>query len=93
VSTPYVRFWYAIMVAFLACLVVAIASVGYASWVNHEAQKRSALARQDSDRRWCALLTDLDGAYGSTPKPTTETGRKVAAEIHKLRVAFGCPER
>lgn len=47
----------------------------------------------ENDRRWCALLTDLDAAYQTPPGPTTELGRKVAAEIHHLRVGFGCPER
>lgn len=79
-TTPYVRFWYAIMVAFVACLIAAGASVLYADHIQ----------RQD-DRRWCALLTDLDAAYSTPPGPTTDVGRKVAAEIHQLRVGFGCP--
>lgn len=81
-STPYVRFWYAIAVAFVACLITAMGSVFYASRVQAE-----------SDRRWCALLVDLDAAYRGPPQPTTELGRKVAAEVHRLRVGFGCPER
>lgn len=47
----------------------------------------------ENDRRWCALLGDLDAAYQTSPGPTTELGKKVAAEIHKLRVGFGCPQR
>lgn len=92
-STPYVRFWYAITVAFAACLITAIASVGYSSWVNSESQRRSQQARVESDRRWCALLSDLDDAYQGPPAPTTELGRKVAAEIHRLRIAFACPAK
>lgn len=44
----------------------------------------------ESDRRWCALLVTLDGAYGTPPGPTTEVGRKVAEEVHRLRTGFGC---
>ena len=52
-----------------------------------------AQQRAREDRRWCSLLGDLDAAYAGPPKPTTELGRKVADEIHRLRVGFGCPER
>jgi hypothetical protein len=93
VTSPKVRLWYALLVSFLACVVVAASSVGYASWVNKQAERRSEMARQESDQRWCALLGDLDSAYQSPPKPTTPTGQKVATEIHRLRLAFGCPER
>lgn len=92
-TSPKVRLWYALLVSFLACVVVAGSSVGYAGWVNAESQKRAAAARVESDRRWCSLLTALDETYQGPPSPTTELGRKVAAEIHELRVAFGCPER
>ena len=42
-----------------------------------------------SDQKWCSLLLTLDEAYGKTP-PTSETGRKVADEIHRLRVSNRC---
>lgn len=92
-STPYVRFWYAITVAFIAVVGIAAAGVIYTNYVQKQAEQRATVAREDSDRRWCALLTDLDDAYQGPPKPTTELGRKVAEEIHRLRVGFGCPER
>lgn len=91
-STPYVRFWYAITVAFVACLVTAIASVGYASWVNTESQKRSEQARVESDRRWCALLADIGDSQRAVP-PKTESGKRFAAEIDRLRREFGCQQR
>jgi hypothetical protein len=47
----------------------------------------------ENDRRWCSLLTDLDNAYRAPPGPASELGQKVAAEIHRLRVSFGCPQR
>lgn len=92
-TSPKVRLWYALLVSFVACVVVAGSSVGYASWVNQQAERRSEAARQESDRRWCALLTDLDDAYQGPPKPTTALGLKVAEEIHRLRIGFGCPAR
>ncbi|MFC7276211.1 hypothetical protein ACFQS1_19640 [Paractinoplanes rhizophilus] len=90
-STPYVRFWYAITVAFVACLVTAVASVGYASWVNEQSQKRARQARIESDQRWCALLVDISRGQEDSP-PRTESGKRFAAEIDKLRREFGCPE-
>jgi hypothetical protein len=93
VSSPKVRLWYALLVSFVACVATAIGSVYYASVVQQQAERRSQLAQQESDRRWCALLTDLDSAYKSPPPPATPTGQKVAAEIHRLRISFGCPER
>jgi hypothetical protein len=90
VSSPYVRFWYAITVSFGACVVTAVTAVLFAVHVQAQAQHRAEMERAESDRRWCALLTELDNAYEAPPGPTTETGRKVAAEIHQLRVGFGC---
>lgn len=85
-----IRLSYAIVVAFFACLCVALAGVVYTNYVQKQADRRSTAERADSDRRWCALLSDLDDAYQAPPGPTTEVGRKVAAEIHRLRVGFGC---
>lgn len=89
-STPYVRFWYAITVAFVAVLVVSFAGVAYTNYVQKQAERRAELARQDSDRRWCGLFAALDPP--GTP-PTNERGKVIAEEIHRLRVSFGCPER
>lgn len=75
-----IRAWYALAVAFGACLIVAIASVAYSTYVQRQ-----------NDRRWCALLGDLDAAYNTPPGPSSELGRKVATEIHKLRVGLDCP--
>jgi hypothetical protein len=93
VSRPLIRAWYAIAVSFVACLVIALAGVGYTNYVQSQARHRTEAERAESDRRWCALLTELDNAYATSPGPTTEVGKKVAAEIHQLRVGFGCPER
>lgn len=60
---------------------------------RQESERRDRIAQQESDQRWCALLGDLDDAYQGPPRPTTALGRKVAEEIHRLRVGFGCPER
>lgn len=70
----------------LAVLLSAITTGGLALVLG-------AQQRAESDRRWCALLGDLDAAYAGPPKPSTVTGRKVAEEIHRLRVGFGCPAR
>jgi hypothetical protein len=93
VSAPLIRAWYAIAVSFVACLAIALAGVGYTNYVQGQARRHTEAERAESDRRWCALLTELDNAYATSPGPSTEVGKKVAAEIHGLRVSFGCPER
>jgi hypothetical protein len=90
VTTPAIRFSYAVVVAFFACLAIALASVVYTNHVQGQAERRARMERAESDRRWCALLNELDGAYSAPPGPTTETGRKVAIEVHQLRADFGC---
>jgi hypothetical protein len=60
VSSPLVRLWCALLVSFMACVAVAISSVVYAGCVQRQAERRTQLERQDSDRRWCDLLGELD---------------------------------
>lgn len=78
-SSPYVRFWYAIAVAFVACLVAAAAALLFADYVQRQ-----------NDRRWCALLTDVSRGQRESP-PQTASGRRFAANIDDLRREFGCP--
>jgi hypothetical protein len=99
VSTPYVRFWYAITVAFVACLITAIASVGYASWVNGQSQKRAeqaqaqlAVAQAQQRAALCGMVVLMDDAYSKTP-PSTPAGRNLADAIAVARVRAQCPPR
>jgi hypothetical protein len=71
---------YLLVAVLLSSLGTAVAAL---AWAQSQ--------RAESDRRWCALLVELDQAYSAPPGPSTELGRKVAAEIHRLRVEFGCP--
>lgn len=90
-TTPYVRFWYAIAVAFIAVVGIAGAGVGYTNHVQKQAEQRAELVRIESDRRWCSLLVDIGNSQRAVP-PKTESGIRFAAEIDKLRREFGCPE-
>jgi len=90
VSTPLIRAWYAIAVAFAACVVIALAGVGYTNHVQRQADRRSTAERADSDRRWCALLVDISRGQREAP-PKTESGQRFAEEIDQLRREFGCP--
>lgn len=89
-TSPAIRLSYAVVVSFFACLAIALASVVYTNHVQDQAERRAQAERAESDRRWCALLTELDGAYSAPPGPTTETGQKVAVEVRQLRTDFGC---
>jgi hypothetical protein len=68
--------------AILALLVAAAVGVNSIIYAN-------SVARQ-SNRNWCSLVANLDDAYHQQP-PTTELGRKIAADMHNLRVRLGCP--
>jgi hypothetical protein len=78
-TTPAIRFGYAVVVAFIACVSIAGSSVAYANYVQRE-----------SDRKWCKLVTTLDDAYRGQP-PTTAAGKNVAESIAQLRRDLGCP--
>lgn len=77
-STPLVRFWYAVAVSFLACMAVAAGSVAYTAYAQHR-----------QDQRWCALFVQLTDAQRRTPPPTA-SGKQFAAELERLRTEFHC---
>lgn len=74
-----VRRW-PLILAYVTAFVFAIGSVQYANFVDTQ-----------SNQRWCQLLSVLDGAYKTAP-PRTETGKIVAAEVHRLVNEFKCEE-
>jgi hypothetical protein len=92
VTTPAVRVSYAIMVSFFAVVAIALAGVAYTNHVQKQAERRADLVRIESDRRWCSLLVDIGNSQRAVP-PKTESGKRFAEEIEKLRREFGCPER
>lgn len=78
--------WY-----FLATVVVSVLLVaGAGIWYTNYAIKQQERTEREQDRRWCALLTQIDNSYQRTP-PTTETGKVFAQTLHQLRVELGCP--
>jgi hypothetical protein len=77
--------WYVLVAVLVSSLLVSSAGIWYTNYVDGQRER----AERESDRRWCALLTDLDGAYESST-PQTELGRRIAAAIHELRGGFGC---
>ena len=49
-----------------------------------------SLRVQDSQtRKFCSIVVAQDDAYATTP-PTTPTGKKIAAAMHKLRRDLHC---
>lgn len=71
--------WRFLAVSFVAAIVAAAASMLYTNHAAHE-----------SERKWCGVVSTMDDAYRDTP-PQTPTGRKIAADIARLRADFGCP--
>lgn len=82
--------WWSWAATAAVAILSSILSVGLVLAVQHRSAERDRAAQVESDRRWCALLTELDIAYQGPPAPKTEFGRKVAKEIHRLRTEFGC---
>lgn len=70
--------WYSLVVVFLVLGASVGLSIGYTASKNKE-----------NDRRWCALMRELDAAYAASP-PQTEVGRRVAASVHNLKTELGC---
>jgi Flp pilus assembly pilin Flp len=89
VTSPAVRIWYALLISFIACVVVAGASVFYAGTVQAESERRWRDQQRQSDQRWCKLFVQLTDSQDKTP-PTSESGKQFAAELTRLRGEFGC---
>jgi hypothetical protein len=69
---------YGLIVSYVSALAIAGMSIQYSNYVNTE-----------SNQRWCDLLVLLDDTYSATPSQN-ETRKRVAAEIHRLRIDFEC---
>lgn len=48
-------------------------------------------ANAESDRKLCGIVTAQDDAYSQTT-PATETGRRLAQALDKLRRDLHCPQ-
>lgn len=70
---------WALAVLFVSVLAVGVNSIVYSDHV----------ARMNN-RQWCDVVSTLDDAYRAQP-PSSLTGRRLAVEMHALRVRFGCP--
>lgn len=68
------------MVIMIAGFVVALVLNGaFTVWTVSESQ-----------HRWCSTITTLDKADRKAPKPTSQFGRNLVADFHRLRSEFGC---
>jgi hypothetical protein len=45
--------------------------------------------QQESERKWCSIVTTLDSAYRQQP-PQTPTGKQVASDMAQLRRSLRC---
>lgn len=81
--------WYTIAAIVGSVLLLAVAGVAYTNYALRQSAASEREADRRNDARWCALLVPLDNAYTATP-PQTQTGKDVAAAIHRLRQQHGC---
>jgi hypothetical protein len=72
------RTTYLFVVVFASQLALTMLGIQYGTW-------RAA----QSDQRWCAVIASSDNTYQAEP-PTTDTGRAMAANMHRLRHDLGC---
>lgn len=75
-----VKFWYALAAVFLTLMLAVALNVIYTNRVAAQGNKQ-----------WCSIIVTLDDSYRKTP-PTTETGKKIAADMHRLRSQFKCDQ-
>lgn len=68
-------------------VVMIVAIVGGALFMKATAVN----ATRESEQKWCAMVVTLDNAYQESP-PQNPTGKKVAAEIARLRHDFRCKD-
>ncbi|MEV5629194.1 hypothetical protein [Micromonospora tulbaghiae] len=88
-TTRAIRVWYAMTVTFVVVVAFAVSAVVYANTRAERAERRAEQIDRESNRRWCGVVTTLDDAYQQTP-PQTPAGKKIAVDIAKLRIEFGC---
>jgi hypothetical protein len=69
---------YALLVIYVSMFVFTLSSILYA---NHVAAA--------TGRHFCSLVTTLDDAYRGQP-PTTPTGKRLAADVARLRRDLRC---
>lgn len=77
--------WQRFVMIIVSVVILLAGNVAYTTYVD----RKREVAERESDRRWCALLAELDDAYAATP-PQTEVGRNVAQSVHELRVSLKC---
>lgn len=75
-SSGALRAWWSVLMVLVVAVLVAGAGVVY---TRH--------AQRESDRRWCELLTTLDQPGAPA---TTERGRLIQQQIHRLHAELGC---
>lgn len=73
--------WYLLVVIYVSMAALVFANTLY---TNNVAESNA--------RKWCHLLVTLDEAYKATP-PRTDTGQRVADDIHNLRADLRCGHR
>ena len=75
-----VKFWYALAAVFLTLMLATILNVIYTNRIAAQ-----------SEKHWCSIIVTLDDSYRKTP-PTTEIGKKIATDMHRLREQFKCSD-
>ncbi|MGW3809078.1 hypothetical protein [Micromonospora sp. NPDC005113] len=72
----------ALQTAVMCLLFAILAAAGSILYTNRSAQQ--------SEQKWCGIVSTLDDVYRNTPAQTP-VGRDMAEQIRQLRDDFGCP--
>ena len=79
------RTFYALLMCFLSCLMLSVATGIYVAKSSNDTLAKA----NQSTKNFCSLVQTLDSSYRAAP-PQTVTGRLVASEIHDLVIHLGC---
>lgn len=81
--------WWAWVVVVVVPMLVAALGMMVSLSVNARSIERERLAREESQRAFCAIVVLLDDSYRRNP-PSTPAGRELARAIAQARNANRC---
>lgn len=77
--------WYSIVAILISAMLLGFTSL----YLSKRAEITAHREARKSEQQWCELLVTLDNIY-QKKQPETQAAQQFAAEIHRLKVKFGC---
>lgn len=77
--------WYSLIAILISALLIAATSL----YLSKKATDTARYESRRSEQKWCEILTVISNSQKSAP-PTTDSGRRFASEVERLRIKFEC---